>query len=493
MTVSSVLSLNKLEGIIISGDSNKETAKYTRINLYFSVFAVNLCFYCYGLCSVWTSPTIPILMAADSFLPINQFEASWIASLFIFGGIFGATFIRLVADYIGRKWSLFVSVVAILVAMVLLAFPSNAVDLYIARFITGWAGGIIMCVSPLYTAEISEDSLRGALNSLPLVSRSFGYVFVYGIGPFVSYHTLIATSSVAPVICVVLLPWIAESPYHLVAKGRVDKALETILWLRKGVAPNVAQKELDEIQESVRSAVEQRGSLRDLFATIGSVRAMYISAGLLAFQQLSGITVIMLYTESIFQMTGQSLSSSVSALLIGTVMLLASMLVPPLARRGGYVKPLVTSGAGSALFLGLLGLYFFLAEKGYNVKSFDWVPVTSLLLYTVCYTLGLGTMPWSVMGEVFPPNTKSLAAGLLAAMNFFLAFVTAILFPYMTSYIGASFTFWIYGIFCLILVPFTLFLLPETSGKSLEEIQAILNKPWKRKNTQKCSDSSTCC
>lgn len=478
MTVSSVLTLNKLEGLIVNGDAHKE--KTSRVNLYFSVFVVNLSFCCYGLCAVWTSPTIPILMAADSFLPINQFEASWIASLFIFGGIFGSTFIRLIADYIGRKWSLFISVITILVAMVVLAFPSTALDLCLARFVTGWAGGVIMCVSPLYTAEISENSLRGALNSLPLVSRSFGYVFVYGVGPFVSYHSLIAASSVATVICVVLLPWIAESPYHLVAKGNTDKALETIRWLRKGVSCSAAGKELHEIQESVRHSMEQKGSLKDLFATIGNIRAMYLSAGLLTFQQLSGITVIMLYTESIFRMTGQSLSSSVSALLIGVVMLLASMLVPLLAKRVGYVRPLVTSGAGSALFLGLVGLYFFLAERGYSVELFDWLPVCSLLLYTVFYTLGLGTLPWCVMGEVFPPNIKSLAAGLLAAINFFMAFITAILFPYMLSYIGASFTFWIYGISCLLLVPFALFLLPETSGKSLEEIQAILNKPHTR-------------
>lgn len=476
MTVSSVLTLNKLEGLIINGEAYKETTNYSRINLYFSVFVVNLSFYSYGLCAVWTSPTIPILMAEDSFLPINNFEASWIASLFIFGGIFGATFIRLVADYIGRKWSLFISVIAILVAMLVLAFPSTAMDLCLARFVTGWVGGVIMCVSPLYTAEISENSLRGALNSLPLVSRSFGYVFVYGVGPFVSYHSLIAASSVSTIICALLLPWIAESPYHLVAKGNLDKAMETIRWLRKGISHQLAEKELDEIQESIRRSMEQKGSLRDLFSTIGNIRAMYISAGLLTFQQLSGITVIMLYTESIFRMTGQSLSSSVSALLIGVVMLLASMLVPPLAKKLGYVKPLVTSGAGSALFLGLVGLYFFLAEKGYNIESFDWVPVSSLLLYTVFYTLGLGTLPWCVMGEVFPPNIKSLAAGLLTAVNFMMAFLTAILFPYMTSYFGTSFTFWIYGISCLLLVPFTLFLVPETNGKSLEEIQTILNK-----------------
>lgn len=86
-------------------------------------------------------------------------------------------------------------------------------------------------------------------------------------------------------------------------------------------------------------------------------------------------------------------------------------------------------------------------------------------------------MPWCVMGEVFAPNTKSLAAGLMAAMNFFMAFLTSMLFPYMILYIGASFTFWIYGIFCLLSVLFILFLLPETHGKSLEEIQTILNKP----------------
>lgn len=97
--------------------------------------------------------------------------------------------------------------------------------------------------------------------------------------------------------------------------------------------------------------MEQKASLKDLFTSIGNIRAMYLSAGLLSFQQLSGITGVMLYTESIFQMTGQSLSSSISALLIGVVMLLASMLVPPLAKRVGYVKPLAISSAGSALFL----------------------------------------------------------------------------------------------------------------------------------------------
>lgn len=89
----------------------------------------------------------------------------------------------------------------------------------------------------------------------------------------------------------------------------------------------------------------------------------------------------------------------------------------------------------------------------------------------------MGSVPWAIMGEMFPPNIKSLAAGTLTAFNFFLAFLTSILFPQMTSTLGRCNTFWLYSMFCLSAIPFTIYLLPDTQGMSLEEIQTAMNTP----------------
>ncbi|KAG8281214.1 hypothetical protein J6590_063414 [Homalodisca vitripennis] len=407
---------------------SSDATTHSRLNLYFSIFVVNLLYMCTGQCYVWTSPTLPYLLSDKSFLPITPAEGSVIASVFVFGGILGALLTRPMADSLGRRCTLGLCLVSILISWALLGFTANIHIIYLARLIQGLSTGINFSVAPLYTAEISDDTVRGPLNSIPLFSRSCGYVFVYSIGPYVSYHQLIVAASVVPLVALVLTPLTAESPHYQVARGRRTKAVKTVQWLRGGLSFPAAEKEVDAIQEYYNQTATQKKSIKDLFATIGNIRALYLSGGLLAFQQLCGVTVILLYTEPIFQMTGTSVSASMSAILFGATLMVSSVIVPPFVKRFGFIKPMIVSSIGCAIFVGLLGLFFFLQSLGVDISSLNWLPVTSTFLYTVSYSIGIGTLPWAVMGEIFPANTKSLAAGILTSFNFLLGFLTAVMF-----------------------------------------------------------------
>ncbi|XP_054286449.1 facilitated trehalose transporter Tret1-2 homolog [Macrosteles quadrilineatus] len=457
--------------------------------LYYSVIVLNLLYACTGQCYVWTSPTLPYLQSEDSFLPISKVQGSYIASLFVAGGVLGAFCTRPLADTLGRRATLILCSCVILASWGLLwAAPSLALiqpqyalwGIYIARVVAGVAVGVIYSIAPIYTAEIADDKIRGSLNSWPLFSRSVGYVSVYVIGPYTSYRTLTMVGAGSTLVCLMLSPWLAESPHYSISRGHYHRAVDTVLRLRRGLSRLGAEKEVNSIQEYInKSSSSVLKSFKDLCGTRGNIRALYLSGGLLAFQQLSGVTVIIMYTEPIFQETGVSTAmASQSAILVGSTMMFSATLVPRFVKRWGFIFPMIVSALGSAIFVGLLGLYFFLKASEIDVAPISWLPVTTLFLYTISYTMGIGTLPWAVMGEMFPSNTKSLAAGILTAFNFFLGFLTSFFFVEMNQWVGIHWSFWMYAAFCASAAPFTKFLLPDTKGLSLDQIQQIVNRPW---------------
>uniref|UniRef100_A0A1B6MA13 Major facilitator superfamily (MFS) profile domain-containing protein n=2 Tax=Graphocephala atropunctata TaxID=36148 RepID=A0A1B6MA13_9HEMI len=465
-----------------SSDAN---LTHSRLNLYLSIFVVNLLYMCTGQCYVWTSPTLPYLLSKESFLPTTPAQGSVIASVFVFGGVLGALLTRPLADSLGRRWTLGLCQLSVLASWALLGLTADVNIIYIARLVQGLSTGINFSVGPLYTAEISDDTVRGALNSIPLFSRSCGYVFVYSFGPYVTYHQLIVIAAIGPVVGLLLTPLIAESPHYQVARGKRTKAIKTVQWLRGGMSYPAAEKEVDAIQEYYNQTATQKKSIKDLVATIGNIRALYLSAGLLGVQQLCGVTVILLYTEPIFQMTGTSISASMSAIMFGVTLMVSAIIVPPFVKRFGFIKPMILSSLGCAIFVGLLGVFFFLQSLKVDISTLNWLPVTSTVLYTVSYSIGIGTLPWAVMGEIFPANTKSLAAGILTSFNFLLGFLTAVLFVEVNEWLGVCWSFWMYAVFSLLAAPFTKYLLPDTQGLSLDQIQRLVNQPWNTKWSRK--------
>lgn len=203
---------------------------------------------------------------------------------------------------------------------------------------------------------------------------------------------------------------------------------------------------------------------------------MIISVGLLSFQQLSGINVVLFYSQSIFEKAGSSMDPAVATILVGIVQVLASCATPLVADRLGRKIILLFSAAGMAVGLGLLGLFFYLDhEKSPLAASLSWLPIVSLIGFVIVYCVGFGPLPWAVFGEMFPSNVKSVASSMVTSICWILGFAVTKWFSTIEIAIGSYGAFWLFGVCCVAAFLFTLILVMETKGLSLQQIQDKLN------------------
>lgn len=448
----------------------------SRINLYLAACGANLATFAIGNGFMWTSPSLPKLEAADSWLHLQGDEASWIGSLHSLGTTFGPLLAGYLTSRLGRKWTCNIAIIIEIVSWIILLLANTVIEVYISRFILGIAGGLVITAIPMYVGEISEDSVRGALGTLLNLFICSGFLMVYCIGPYVSYEILIYSSLIAPIIFIIAFTFLPESPYFLLQKDKKAEALASLTWLRKGRTPDDVEKELNMMQSSVEEDMKNAGNFSGLFSTSGNRFALLLSCCGVAFQQLSGVNVILFYSQSIFDMAGTSFSSSISAIIVGVVLVLSAAAAAPLAKRFAIKHMFIASSAGMTVFHGILGLYFFLKQYGHDVTAVWWIPVVSLVGYIGIYSVGFGGLPWALMSEVFPSNIKPVASAVTASLCWALSFILTRYFNYVSEIIGTYFSFWLFGVFCILAFLYSVFLVPNTKGKSLQEIQDIINK-----------------
>ncbi|XP_054266433.1 facilitated trehalose transporter Tret1-like [Macrosteles quadrilineatus] len=445
-------------------------------NLYFSAFAANLASTSVGTHYSWSSPTIPKLQASDSWLLLNDEEASWVGSLTALGTVAGPFLGGWLMDHVGRRRSIILSVVISLVAWLVLLTAESLWQLYVGRVIGGIGGGIAFLVCPVYVAEIAEPDVRGALGSMFAFFLVGGYLIEYSFGPYVTYSTLIWLNCIPAILFFLLFSLTPESPYYFLRKNDYASASDSLTWLRSGRKEEEVQKEINEIQTEVRRSMEEKAHLSDLVATRGNRMGLLLACGMVAGQQISGVNAVLFYGQSIFIMAGTSFSSSVSTLILGIMLFVAGGFAIPFSRYFGMKKMFIFSAVGMAIFQAILGVYFYLMSSGHDMSAYGYVPVTSLVLFIFCYTMGFGPLPWAVMAEVFPSNVKALAAAITASFCWLLGFVITKFFNSVSDHLGAHFAFFIFSACCVAALLFTIFVLPDTRGLTLQEILDLLNK-----------------
>lgn len=396
------------------------------------------------------------------------------------GAIFGPLIFGFLNDRIGRKKTLLLSAVPAIAAFLTLAFVHNVIYFYIARFILGIGVSSAFLILPMYIGEISEDHNRGSLGCIMTCFISFGLLFSYIVGPFVTVSQFCLLCSIAPCIFfVVFLFFIPESPYFLAMVSDIDGAEQSLMKLRRKTKSAV-EKELSEISKSVKESCANKVSLGQMFRSKGLVKGLTVSLGLLIFQQMAGINVVLPYMQSIFDASGSSIPSDVSSIIIGVVQLLTVGVTAIIVDKLGRRILLLISAAGSCLSHISLGVYFYLKIRGDDVSNIFWLPIASLLVFIITYNLGLAPLAWAILGEMFPSNAKSLASIIACCACLILTFVTSAFFPYLVGVIGMAQSFWLFAAFCAACLFFVYFVVPETKGKSLLEIQRMLNEGTKK-------------
>lgn len=221
-------------------------------------------------------------------------------------------------------------------------------------------------------------------------------------------------------------------------------------------------------------AARQSASMLQLLRNRATLLAFVCSLGLMFFQQFSGINAVIFYTNNIFQSAGSKIDPSIATIIVGVVQTIATYISSLLVERAGRKILLLQSCIIMGLNLIVLGIYFKLQEDKYDVSAAGWVPLVCLVLFIVTFSLGFGPIPWMMMAELFPVEYRGTASGISVIMNWCLVFVVTLCFPLMKDAIGIYSCFWFFAGFMVVCTFFVFFLIPETKGKTVSQIQAIL-------------------
>lgn len=183
---------------------------------------------------------------------------------------------------------------------------------------------------------------------------------------------------------------------------------------------------------------------------------------------------MLFYSETIFKKAGSSLDSAIATILIGFVMFVSSLISPFFVDSSGRKVLLLVSAAGMAVSLTTMGIYFFLDGRDL-MAGFGWLPVTTLITFIIFYCVGFGPLPFTILGEMFAPEIKSVASSFAVSACWIVDFGVTKAFLPLESVVGSYGNFWIFGGFCVLAFVFTATVVFETRGLTLEEIQDKLN------------------
>lgn len=431
-----------------------------------------------GLCLGWTSAAESkmknLVESPLSSIPSTE-EFSWISSLTPLGALVGPYIAGPLTSRIGRKWTLLASSLFFISSFIILIFTKTVALVFVARILQGLGVGFVMTAQTMYVGEISSDECRGALGSFMQLGIVMGILYVYCVGPYVSFQSYQCYCLIIPIAFVITFFFMPDSPHYYIQKGQEENAVKSLKFLR-GKSSEGVQQELDEIRATVEESMKNKANVGDVFSNQANKKAFIISAGLLTFQQLSGINVVLFYCQSIFETAGSDLKPAIATIIVGAVMVFSSGCTPLIVDRLGRKLILLFSAAGMAISLALLGMFFLLNHnKSPIAESIKWLPIVSLIAFVFVYCVGFGPLPWAVLGEMFAPNIKPVASSMATSVCWIFGFIVTKWFSLLQDIIGSYGAFWLFGVFCVIAFVFTLTFVMETKGLSLQQIQDRLN------------------
>ena len=394
-----------------------------------------------------------------------------VVSSVLIGAVIGASISGILADKYGRRIMVIVAAIIFGIGAIFTALTPEIYTLIVGRIVVGIAIGIASFIAPLYIAEVAPVNIRGALVSLNQLAITVGIVISYlvdfAFAPSGGWRWMLGLAAIPSIILGIGMYLMPPSPRWLYSKGRIDKARSVLERIR--MTKNVTE-EMKEIRESL--VCEEECKWSEILDPV--VRpALIVGIGLAAFQQLTGINTVIYYAPTILEFAGfQSAAVSILATAgIGMINVIMTIVAISLIDRVGR-RPLLLIGLiGMIVSLGILGIAFVLPGLS---TSLGLLAVISLMLYVGSFAIGLGPVFWLMISEIYPLRIRGRAMSTATIVNWGTNLLVAITFLSLIQIIGTPGTFWLYSIIGIFAWVFVYFLVPETKGKSLEEIEAHL-------------------
>jgi MFS transporter, SP family, arabinose:H+ symporter len=422
----------------------------------------------------------------------NLFMEGWFVSSALLGCILGVAAAGKLSDLYGRKKVMLLSAFLFFLSAMGCMLSTNSTLLISFRLIGGLGIGVASMICPLYIAEFSPSHFRGRMVALYQLAITIGIVGAYFSNAYLVkisantftgwlhyiitqdvWRSMIGIGMIPAFIFLVCLFLVPESPRWLLVKGREEEAFKYLIKLNN---PEAARNELNEIRKNIK---EESGSIKELISPTYRV-ALIIGLALPFLSQVSGINAIIYFGPTILDKAGFSLSGALGGqVTIGIVNVLFTFVAIFSVDRWGR-KPLLILGiSGAVVALIVLGFLF-----KFNIVEGPWILVF-ILVFIACFAFSFGPVSWIIISEIFPNAVRgramSMATLSLWIANFFVGQMTPVMLK--SGSWGPAATFWTFAILCAPGLWLTWKLIPETKGKSLEEIEDF----WKTKNMGKKS------
>ncbi|NWR00220.1 GTR6 protein, partial [Paradoxornis webbianus] len=470
--------------------------------LYLAAFAAVLGNFSFGFALVYPSPVIPALEAHPSpALRLDQHTAPWFGSVFTLGAAAGGLSTMLLNDCLGRKLSIMFSAVPSALGYALLAGAQGLWMLLLGRVLTGYAGGVTSASIPVYISEISHPGVRGMLGACPQIMAVLGSLVLYALGKYLpgvpvsgqdwlvlDWRWLAVAGEVPVFAMVLLLCFMPNSPRFLLSQGKEEEALGSLCWLR-GEDTDYA-REYEQIKDSVRKQSRRVScaELKDPFL----YKPILIAGGMRFLQQLSGVTCILVYLQPIFKRTSVILKAEYDAALVGLVRLSAVAIAAVSMDKAGR-KILLFVSAGVMLVSNLtMGLYIYFVPASHNdtnvantslvssahlpaepTNYITLIPLLATMFFIMGYAMGWGPITWLLMSEILPLKARGVASGLCVVVSWLTAFTLTQFFLPVVNAFGLEVPFLFFAVISAGNILFTGCCVPETKGRSLEQIEAF--------------------
>ncbi|XP_054258056.1 facilitated trehalose transporter Tret1-2 homolog isoform X2 [Macrosteles quadrilineatus] len=467
-----------------------------------------------GLIRGWSSTAMPSIKLYSPHLVPSDYVGSWVSAIPPLGAFMGSLLTGPFLQKFGRKKTMLIAAPIFAVSWVLIGTAVNTAMLIVGRLLTGMCAGIITPAAQVYVSECAHPEIRGVLGSLPALFMATGVLISYIIGTWLPWDHLALVSAIFPTAMLVFLIPLPESPCWLRSRGRKEEAERSANWLRHQKVVNV---ELYTIRNPETNGAETPTAIAEVDRkqemTTGSAKSIAKGAysaeallrrpviipfglvtGVLIFQQVSGIDTVLFYTVEIFNASGSFVNDYLATILVGLVQVLATLASLFVIDSYGRKPLLIFSGAFMSVAMAALGYYFYAHEHGLPIaKSLGLLPVISLMVFIAAFALGYCNVPFLLMGELLPVAQRSILSSVASAMNLGSMFLIIKSYHDLKYWIGDHGVFFSYAVLCIVSCVFVTILLPETKGKSLEEIECYFedkSQKLKEKKVQRKSETS---
>uniref|UniRef100_A0A8C5E894 Solute carrier family 2, facilitated glucose transporter member 1-like n=1 Tax=Gouania willdenowi TaxID=441366 RepID=A0A8C5E894_GOUWI len=393
-------------------------------------------------------------------------------AIFSVGGMVGSFSVGVMANRFGRRRSMFLVNILALIGGLLMGFCTlcSSYEMVIAgRLVIGLFCGLFTGLTPMYVGEVSPTPLRGAFGTLHqlgvvvgiLIAQIFGLEALLGSQKM--WPLLLALTVAPAVLQCILLPFCPESPRFLLINLKQEEQARQALVRLRGVED--VSKDMQEMkEESAKMAAEKKVTIAELFRSASYRQPLLVAIMLQLSQQLSGINAVFYYSTGIFESAGvkQPIYATIGAGIVNTIFTVVSLFLVEKAGR----RTLHLLGLGGMAISALLMTISLLMK---HIPVMSYMAIVAVMLFVAMFEIGPGPIPWFIVAELFSQGPRPAAMAVAGCCNWTANFLVGMSFPKLVEWCG-PWVFLIFVVFLVIFFIFTFIKVPETKGKTFDEI-----------------------